>query len=36
LIAYFMGNISAKRISKSVHACQSCSKPKVRRFWGTV
>ena len=27
LIAYFIGNISAKKISKSVHVCQSYSKP---------
>jgi len=32
LIAYFIGNISAKKISKSVHMCQSCSNPKVGRF----
>jgi len=27
LIAYLIGNISAKKISKSVHVCQSYSKP---------
>jgi len=27
LIAYFISNISAKKKSKSVHVCQSCSKP---------
>jgi len=27
LIAYFIGNISAKKISKSVHVCQSYIKP---------
>jgi len=32
LIAYFIGNISAKKISKSIHMCQSYSKPKVARF----
>ena len=32
LIAYLIGNISAKKISKSVHICQSYSKPKVGRF----
>ena len=26
-IAYFIGNLSAKKISKSVHVCQSHSKP---------
>jgi len=31
-IAYFIGNISANKISKSVHVCQSYSKPKVGRF----
>jgi len=31
LIAYFVSNISAK-VSKSVHVCQSYSKPKVGRF----
>ena len=29
LIAYFVGNISDKKKSKSVHMCQSYSKPKV-------
>ena len=32
LIAYFIGNISAKKISKCVNVCQSYSKPKVGRF----
>jgi len=32
LIACFIGNVSAKKISKSVHVCQSYSKPKVERF----
>jgi len=36
LIAYFIGNISAKKISKSIHVCQSYSKPTVGRFLGTV
>jgi len=36
LIAYFIGNISAKKISKSIHVRQSYSKPKVGRFWDTV
>jgi len=37
LIAYFIGNISApQKISKSIHVCQSYSKPKVGRFWDTV
>jgi len=31
-IAYFIGNFSAKKISKSIHMCQSYSKPKVGRF----
>jgi len=31
LIAYFISNISAKK-SKSIHVCQSYSKPKVGRF----
>jgi len=31
-IAYFIRNISAKKISKSVHLCQSYSKPNVGRF----
>ena len=35
LIAYFIGNISAK-ISKCVHVCQSYSKPMVGRFLDTV
>ena len=33
LIAYFIGNISAKKISKCVHVCQSYIKPKVGHFW---
>jgi len=32
LIAYFIGNISAEKISKSIHVCESYSKPKVERF----
>jgi len=32
LIAYFIRNISAKKISKSVHMYESYSKPKVGRF----
>jgi len=32
LIGYFIGNISAKKISKSVHMCQRYSKPKVYVF----
>jgi len=32
LIAYFIGNIYAKKISKSIHERQSYSKPKVGRF----
>jgi len=32
LIAYFIGNTSAKKVSKSVQICQSYSKPKVGRF----
>ena len=32
LIAYIIGNISAKKIWKSIHVCQSYSKPKVGRF----
>jgi len=35
LIAYFIGNISAKNMT-SVHVCQSYSKPNVGRFWGSV
>jgi len=31
-IAYFIGNISTKKISKSVHMYQSYSKPNVGRF----
>jgi len=36
LAAYFISNISAKKILKSVHMCQSYSKPKVGRFLDTV
>jgi len=32
LIAYFIGNISAKKISKSDHVSQSYSKRKVGHF----
>jgi len=32
LIAHFISNISAKKISKSIHVRQSYSKPKVGRF----
>jgi len=32
LIPYFISNISAKKISKCVHVCQSYRKPKVGRF----
>ena len=32
LIAYFIGNISAKKIWKCVHVCQSYSKANVGRF----
>jgi len=32
LTAYFISNISAKKTSKSIHVCQSYSKPKVGRF----
>jgi len=32
LIVYFIGNIYAKKISKSVHMCQSYSKPKMGRY----
>jgi len=35
LIAYFIGNISAKKISKCIHVCQSLSKVG-RIFWDTV
>jgi len=35
LIAYFIGNISAQKISKSIHVRQSYSKPKVGRFFET-
>jgi len=31
-IVYFIRNVSAKKISKSVHVCQSYSKPNVGRF----
>jgi len=36
LIAYFVVSIAAKKISKSVHVCQSYGKPKVGRFWFTA
>jgi len=32
---YLIGNISAKKISKSIHVCQSYSKPKAGRFFET-
>jgi len=32
LIAYFIRSISGKKISKSVHMCQSYSKPNVGHF----
>jgi len=32
LIAYFIGNIPAQKMSKSIHVCQSYSEPKVWRF----
>ena len=32
LIAYFTSNISEKKMSKSIHVCQSYTKPKVGRF----
>ena len=32
LIAYFIANITAKKVSKSIHVRQSYSKPKVGRF----
>jgi len=32
LITYFIGNISAKKIPKSIHVHQSYSKPKVGCF----
>jgi len=32
LIAYFISNISAKKVLKSTHTCRSYSKPKVGRF----
>jgi len=35
LIAYFIGNISAEKISKSIHVRQSYGKPKVGRFFET-
>jgi len=35
LIAYFIGNISAKKISKCIYVCQSYSKSKVGRFFNT-
>jgi len=33
LIAYFIGSICAKKISKSIHVCQGYSKSKVGRFF---
>jgi len=37
LIAYFIGNIFAKKISKSIHMCESYSKPtKLDVFWDGV
>jgi len=37
LIAYFISDVAAKEIPKSIHVCQSYSKPKVDRFfWDTV
>jgi len=35
LFAYFIGNIYAKKISKSIHARQSYSKPKVGHLFET-
>jgi len=35
LTAYFIGNISAKKISKSIHGCQSYSKPTVEHVFDT-
>jgi len=35
LIAYFISNISAKNMSKSIHVRQSYSEPKVGRFFET-
>jgi len=32
LIAYFIGNISAKKYQKFIHVHQSYGKPKVGRF----
>jgi len=32
LIAYFIGNISAKKYQNAFHVCQSYSKSKVGRF----
>jgi len=32
LIAYIIRDISTKKISKSVHVCQTYSKPQVGRF----
>jgi len=37
LIAYFFGNIYAKKVSKSIYVRQSYSKPKVGTFfWDRV
>jgi len=36
LIAYFINNISAKKVSKSIHISQGYSKPKMGRFWDMV
>ena len=33
LIPYFIGRMCAKKYQKSVHVCQSYSKPKVGRFF---
>jgi len=35
LIVYFIGNIVANKISKSIHVRQSYSNPKVGRFFET-
>jgi len=32
LIAYFRDNISSKKLSKSIHACHSCSRTKYCLF----
>jgi len=36
LIVYLISSIFYQKIPKSVHICQSYSKPKVGRFWDTV